>query len=384
MANIGKRSVVPADLTGKIFVRKFSKLFTYPTRSYLPYQRTEIMNPTKAAFDKLNTNLDNLKGNLDAILLAISALTNQQPSIKNSSQPKSTSSPPPKRRKQAETDRANMPPQRKSSRLISSKKTSSSSSQSSSARSSGRQDDSFDNFDSFDSASDELDEDSEVPSGDDDSSKSIHPSKCSIKTKLKIVGIKTKRELDDCSVSEDRFDDMIQIDPGFPPKLAEFAYDKLAEILNYHPEVDSEMNESTRQCIMHAWLYEIIQYIASKKIPKGALKSVRRRLTPKLITDESLIWWLPPTHSLARNNERRKVSGKLDINLHDPLCEEASWIVIEMKKDSLNAGMHQALVYLKRIRELTKSNRVGFCLPMICNQSLPELTELFLPDCLRL
>ena len=98
-----------------------------------------------------------------------------------------------------------------------------------------------------------------------------------------LIGKKFKDLRTKCAVPISKFHTMIDL-IDLPPKLADRAYAELAKQLRFHPDPE-DMNEATRQAIVHGLLVTVCDYVVSEfDIPKESLvkpNCLRSRSTRK-------------------------------------------------------------------------------------------------------
>ena len=173
---------------------------------------------------------------------------------------------------------------------------------------------------------------------------SYAPSTCSTGEKEYLIGKDFRSLRSNCRVPIDEFHKMIDLE-DLPPELAGRAYDELAKQLRLHPDPD-EMNEATRQAVVHGLLVTVCDYVVSEfDIPKDEL--------PAIEINKEVAW--------CYNN--KPVNGKLDIgviknDVFDP--HKQYYFMIEMKATTVDDGMKQGFVYLRRIRETNAVSDIDY------------------------
>ena len=188
--------------------------------------------------------------------------------------------------------------------------------------------------------------------GSEDLNKSVAPSRCSSETRGNILEF-TAAGLAQLRVPKERFDEIITLEPEFPPELPGLVYDDLAKQLRFHKCIE-DMNEMTRQTIVHSLLVTICSFINSKHPEKSA---------PVIELNKSLIWFYKEKRL---DNKSRKINLKIDISMVDGSDEKLYYLVIEMNAINCYEGAKHGLIHLKRIRELNKKDKVCFSSKMIC------------------
>ena len=185
-------------------------------------------------------------------------------------------------------------------------------------------------------------DDKDQEADEEESTGSIAPSNCKLKTQESIIGI-TFDEVSFAELPKNELKRMIDLESDFPRELAELAYNDLAKNVGVHSKV-SDLNEATRQSIMHSLLVTLCSYVISK-YPE--IEPINR---PRIVVNKSLTGW---------RHKNRKVNGIPDLSIVDARDQMFFYLMIEMKATDLDAGMRQGLVYLKRIRELNTKDEVG-------------------------
>lgn len=198
---------------------------------------------------------------------------------------------------------------------------------------------------------------------DKESLKSIAPSKCNEETKELVIGRSFVKLNKDDSVPKTEFDQMVQLEADFPIELARLAYRDLAALLKNTNSV-GKLNEATRQAIVFSLVGKICDFVIS--MFEFELESAR----PQIEVDKAMVWVF---------DKKRPVRGRVDIGVvktrsaeksTDKEEEEAElsniaitadktfYFIIEMKSTTINEGMQQALMYLKRAREMNVDDQV--------------------------
>lgn len=197
---------------------------------------------------------------------------------------------------------------------------------------------------------------------DEESIQSIVVSECNDKMKEQLIGesftFYELRNNDQFKVTKENFHLMIQLEPDFPNELAKLAYRDLAASIGSTEAID-ELNEATRQAIMFSMISKVCTYVTS-------LFDFKRKSDRPVIETEKLMVWMfkkkpvrgKPDIGIVKKRSAKKEATEEEEESSLITDNKTYYFLVEMKATTINEGMKQGLVYLKRAREMNEEDAV--------------------------